>query len=220
MADDFDFDPNVYIEDVTPVTIIKYSNNPEYSPWNLLRGELSYNYESNTLMIGNLINPGANKPVTIFTGTNDFANLLISAVSVAVTDKAPTSASVAYALNQKADLTHSNKFTGINEFPYLDISTCAPIQENMPVTIKMLLDHLGGENARILSIQLFNNYLEPDQSKILVQHSSGFPNFEVVSITDTSGDKHVAPVEVIDQDSFIINFSTPTAVEVKVMFYE
>lgn len=199
------------IEDNAGILRLKYANRPLYNPLNLLPGELAYNYLDNTLYIGNLDNINNPDPIKIIAGNNSFINFLVNDISDSIPDKVPTSAAVALALSHKADLTHSNIFTGMNEYPYLKISTAAPSQQNITVTIKMLTEYIDGRlinisgwsNPNIGSHSINTNiffeiytitpasliYDGSDPNNItyeyLVNHNHNTLNFEVLSIIET-----------------------------------
>ena len=183
---------------------------------------LSYNFTSNSLIATTLDNQSSS---TIFSGPSTFASFLTSSVTLTVTDKAPSSAAVAFELNKKADLTHSNIFTNMNEFPYLRIADSAPSQRNLPVTIRMLREYVQETLAELgliqnVSVGLYQ-FLDEALEEVIVQHNKHTVNFEVIEILEAETDaQHIVPITVLDDNSFKLNFSYPILLSlVKVIFY-
>lgn len=219
-----------YQSDIRNTTVIKYTNSPTYTP-TLLPGELAYNYMSGTMFIGAL-NPSDN-PKTLIANNNSFQNFLTTDINLNVSNKVPTSRSVRLELDKKADLTHSNQFVGMNEFPYLRIRDAAPAQLDIAVTIRMLEDWMLGDGGNINNsiindlidqklVQFpkitFREYSFLDPLLIWnISHEFNTINLDL-TITDENGIEQKAPYNKTN-NSIQIVFSTPVAGKVRVVFY-
>lgn len=220
-----------YVTDNTSTGKIKYTNSPSISLI-LNPGELGFNFASGVLSIGS---PGASgATTTLIDQNNSFVNFLTSDISLNQNTKVPTARSVRQELDKKADLSHSNKFTGMNEFPYLRIIDAAPSQVNMTVTIKMLQDYLTGDstNSGVLPVLIDAAVSKLDLSsgsktkKFIIRsplktwdidHGMNSRSF-TLSILDVDNNQHDAPYTIIDENRFQIHFSVAIAGEAVVIF--
>lgn len=218
-----------YITDTNSSSKIKYTTDPN-AVLLLNPGELGFNFASGTLQVGT-INP-ALPPKIIIDQNNSFINYLTSDLNTTVTNKVPTSATVRRELDKKADLTHSNQFTGMNEFPYLRVNDAAPSQENIAVTIKMLRDYLDGVSKDIKTTiaaggntsgvdgaaKVTKRFIFPEPIEMWdVQHDM-HTRIVTMTIVDLLGNQQVAPYKHITDNRLQIYFSEPVAGEVTIVF--
>jgi hypothetical protein len=222
---------------------IKFSNTSNYTQA-LDPGELGFNYYDNTLYIGN-INP-SNNPLILMAGNlaNIVESYMTDIVDSTLTNKLPTASAIYKILLHKVDLHHSNKFTGMNQFPYLRISTCAPAQKDVAVTIRMLEDYLigNGQNgspyekgiltdpaspiiddiaaavSTNLSRTVSHTYPFTNQQVFIINHNMHTGNLSYV-IRDLNNDINIAPVEIIDSNNIRINLSFHMSGTVEITFY-
>jgi hypothetical protein len=115
--------------------IVDFSVPPDPTPTVLEEGKLFFDFTNNQLLIGT---GGGVRYAT------NIDHLLSSVLDQNEEHKTLSSKALYKILLNKVDLRHSNKFTGMNEFPYLKISTSAPSQKDIVVTIRMLEDYLSG----------------------------------------------------------------------------
>jgi hypothetical protein len=113
--------------------IIDVSHSPDLPPVTLEEGKLFFDFATKQLLIGN--NGNVESAVSI-------DHLLTPILDQNESHKTLSSKDLYKVLLNKVDLRHSNKFTGMNEFPYLKVSTAAPSQLDVVVTIRMLEDYL------------------------------------------------------------------------------
>lgn len=211
----------------TPSLKLSYTNSPIVNT-KLSTGELLYNYYNNILYLGSY---NASDPnIKLIDFNNTFVRFLTPDINETITDKVPTSRAVKLELNKKADLTHSNQFTGMNEFPYLRILEAAPSQQDIAVTIRMLKDYIEGSEGVIK--KLIDNYAPTVTTKSIykeykfpipitdwkVSHSEN-TTFLSTYILDSEGQEHDAPLEIINKNNFIIHFNTPVSGTLQVTFY-
>lgn len=219
-----------YQSDIRNTTVIKYTNSPTYIP-TLLPGELAYNYMSGTMLIGAL-NP-SDSPKTLIGNNNSFQNFLTTDVNLNISNKVPTSRSVRLELDKKADLTHSNQFTGMNEFPYLRIRDAAPAQLDIAVTIRMLEDWMlgdGGDINKSIINDLLNQKLENITQITFREYNFPVPlltwdinhNFNTLNldltIIDSNNVENKAPYTKTNNSVQIV-FTTPIAGKARIIFY-
>jgi len=213
----------------TPTSSLKlsYTNSPIVNT-KLSTGELLYNYYNNILYLGayNASDPN----IKLIDFNNTFVRFLTPEINENISDKVPTSRAVRLELNKKADLTHSNQFTGMNEFPYLRILDAAPAQQNIAVTIRMLKDYIEGTEGVIK--KLIEDYAPSGSTKSVykeykfpipildwtISHSENTEFFST-NIIDSNGQQHDAPLEIINKNNFIIHFNNPVSGILQVTYY-
>ena len=194
---------------------IKVSTDINYIPNNLLLGELAYGFDDNTLFIGS---PDSNLP-TVIISDNKINNLIATYFDDHLT------AHISSLLTTKADLTHSNVFIGMNEFPYLHVSDSAPAQRNLPVTIRMVKEFM---QETLASLGLLQNvtvgiyqFLDEPLKEIVIQHNKHTLNFDVVEVLEAETNNYHKPeIETLDDNSFKLIFSYSILLSlIKVIFY-
>lgn len=210
-----------YKTDTRNTTVIKYTNSPTYTP-TLLPGELAYNYMSGTMFIGAL-NP-SDSPKTLIANNNSFQNFLTTDINLNVSNKVPTSRSVRLELDKKADLTHSNQFVGMNEFPYLRIRDAAPAQLDIAVTIRMLEDYLvalGIDPSSTVARRKTYHFSVPLMEWV-IDHNENTTAINV-QVIDINGVENFAPVTYVTvnnlNNTITINFTTPVAGDAYLVIY-
>jgi len=232
MANPFSSSTVINTATVTPTSTtsslkLAYTNSPVINT-KLSTGELLYNYYNNILYLGAY---NTNDPnIKLIDFNNALVKFLTPDISETISDKVPTARAVRLELNKKADLTYSNRFTGMNEFPYLNVIDAAPSQQNIAVTIKMLKDYIEGSRGVIR--KLIDDYAPTVTTKSVykeykfltpnlnwkINHSKNTTFFSI-NIVDSDGQQHDAPLEIIDKNNFIIHFNTPISGTLQVTFY-
>lgn len=199
-------------------------------------GEIGYDYVTETAYVGALNN---NPNIPIVSKQNSLINFLCYDVSETVSNMAPTARAVRLELNKKADLTYSNRFTGMNEFPYLSILESPPSQQDVVVTIRMLRGYIEGSSNIIkkmiddeisaaalagtktdgISASIVRKYRFP--TPILnwhVTYSDKATSFSY-EVMDLDGIIHEAPYTIIDSNNFTVNFNEAIAGTLRVTYY-
>jgi hypothetical protein len=195
-------------------------------------GEIGYDYVTETAYIGSLNNT---PNIPIVSKQNSLINFLCHDVSETISNMAPSARAVRLELNKKADLTFSNRFTGMNEFPYLNILEAPPSQQDVVVTIRMLKGYIEGSSNVIkkmiideISATVLNGtntnfivrkYKFPNPSLTwLVTYSDNATSFSY-EIMDLNGIVHDAPYTIIDKNNFTVDFNEATAGTLRVTYY-
>jgi hypothetical protein len=219
-----------YVTNTNSTSTVKFTSSPG-TVLTLKPGELGFSYATGNFMIGPL-NPSDPNTILI-SANNSFFENVTSDINYNITTKVPTSRSVAIALDKKADLTHSNQFTGMNEFPYLRIIDSAPAQENIAVTIKMIRDYLEGTSDRMGVIdQILADKLPKISTPSIIKrfkfnipllhweinHDMKTTDFTFI-VLDQDEIQNEAPFTIVDENTFIINFTAPMVGEASVTFH-
>jgi len=212
---------------------VPYTNNPIFNI-KLKPGQFGIHYPTKTVYIG-AYNP-SDSNIPIISNENSFVQFLTGAVDENVSNKVPTSRAVRLELNKKADLTYSNQFTGMNEFPYLRVVDAAPSQLDIAVTIRMLKDYIEGEYSAINKLieeavaklpggggsgsnSIFVKYVF--NTPILewdIKHKYNTISFSFI-IKDNNNIQHEAPYDIINSNNFIIRFNEPISGTLLVTYY-